>query len=47
MLLTYSTVSRPIFSAATSSTLLNQTFGSSPFFSASLRSERTRPGPAL
>src|SRR5262245_44472426 len=38
MLLTYCTVSRPIFSATTSSTLLNQTFGSSPRWAASLRS---------
>jgi len=37
--------SRPIFSAAISSTLLNQTLGSRPRWAASLRSCLRRPGP--
>ena len=41
------TVSRPIFSAATRSTLLNQTFGSSPRFAASLPQLPDRAGPGV
>ena len=46
MLETYVTVSRPIFSAASSSTLLNHLLGSSPRFEASLRRRAMRFGPA-
>src|SRR5687768_7205366 len=47
MLLTYWTVSRPICSDTTRSTLPNHTFGLSPRRAASRRNSRIRRGPAL
>jgi hypothetical protein len=47
MFRTYVVVSAPIFSAVTSSTLLNHWSGSRPRLVASLRMRAMLPGPAL